>query len=75
MRYVFPLALAQVFINLLMRAPALLQQFGSDLTWLERSFVPGADWLAVLLKRPYVLDLDDAVWLYNPLGEQMTHCW
>jgi glycosyltransferase involved in cell wall biosynthesis len=72
MRYVFPVAVAQVFLNLALRASAIVRQFRCDVTWVERHFVPGADFLGVLLKRPYVLDLDDAVWLYNPFGERMT---
>lgn len=72
MRYIFPVAFAQMLLNVLLRTPALLRQFGSDLIWLERQFVPGADFLGVLVKRPYVLDIDDAVWLYNPFGERMT---
>jgi glycosyltransferase involved in cell wall biosynthesis len=71
-RYIFPVAVAQVFLNLALRAPAVVRQFRADVTWLERHFVPGADFLGVLLKRPFVLDLDDAVWLYTPFGEQMT---
>lgn len=71
-RYLFPLALAQALFNLLLRAPALLRQFQADITWLERHFIPGADVLCVLLRRPYVLDIDDAVWLYNPMGERMV---
>lgn len=72
MRYIFPLALAQALFNLLLRVPSLLRQFQSDITWVERHFIPGADFLCVLLRRPYVLDVDDAVWLYNPMGERMV---
>lgn len=72
MRYLFPVALGQAVLNLALRVPSLGRQWRTDLTWVERHFVPGADFLGVLLKRPYVLDVDDAVWLYNPLGERMT---
>lgn len=72
MRYILPVAFAQIVLNLALRVPSIVRQFRSDVTWLERHFVPGADFLGVLLKRPYVLDLDDAVWLYNPFGERMT---
>jgi glycosyltransferase involved in cell wall biosynthesis len=37
--------------------------------WLERCFIPGAEALVHLTKAPRVLDVDDAVWLMNPLGK------
>lgn len=72
LRYLFPFAIAQALLSLMLRVPSLARQWRADITWVERHFVPGADFLGVLLKRPYVLDVDDAVWLYNPLGERMT---
>jgi len=39
-----------------------------QITWLEREIHPGLLTLEPMLKRPYVLDVDDAIWLYPPLG-------
>jgi glycosyltransferase involved in cell wall biosynthesis len=54
--------------NLALRVPGILGSRKADVTWLERNFVFGLDDLAVLLKSPIVLDIDDAIWLYGPFG-------
>ena len=36
--------------------------------WLERSFAPGLDPLARMIRRPLVLDIDDAVWMEGLAG-------
>lgn len=71
MRYIPPLMVGQSLFNLALRAPGIAAGWQADVTWLERNFVPGMDDLAVLLKRPLVLDIDDAIWLYNPFGASM----
>lgn len=50
------------------RLPAVLGSWTCDITWLERLLVPGLLTLEPLLKHPYVLDVDDAIWLSGPLG-------
>lgn len=67
-RYFPPLLMGQMLTNLACRIPGILGSYASDVTWLERSFIPGLDSLAGLVKRPLVLDIDDAIWLYNPMG-------
>ncbi len=57
-----------MMLNLLMRVPGILGTFNSDLLWLERTFIPGLDPLIQLTKGPRVLDVDDAIWIMNPLG-------
>ena len=70
-RYFPPLLVGQMLTNLALRAPGVLGSHKADVTWLERNFVPGLDGCAGLLKSPIVLDIDDAIWLYNPLGSSM----
>ena len=50
------------------RAPGVLGSWRSDLTWLEREILPGYFTLERALKRPLVVDVDDAIWLTPPDG-------
>lgn len=50
------------------RIPALLRSRDADLVWLGREFAVGYETFERLLKRPRILDVDDAVWLHRPLG-------
>lgn len=70
-RYLPPLVAGQMLTNLAFRAPGVIASRAADVTWLERNFVPGLDDCATLLKGPIVLDIDDSIWLYNPLGASM----
>jgi len=67
-RYFPPLLIGQALTNLACRIPGILGSYRADVTWLERNFVPGLDDLSRLVHTPLVLDIDDAIWLYNPLG-------
>ncbi|MEE4607804.1 MAG: glycosyltransferase family 4 protein [Desulfobacteraceae bacterium] len=71
-RYLLPAAALKAVLNLAGRVPGIAGSRRADLTWLERHFIPGLDDLAGLLKPPLVLDIDDAIWLYNPLGKKMV---
>lgn len=68
-RYIPPILGAQMLLNTLFRIPGILGTYKADVLWLERSFLPGAEALVHFTKAPRVLDVDDAVWLMNPLGE------
>jgi glycosyltransferase involved in cell wall biosynthesis len=50
------------------RVPGLVGSFSADLVWLNRELLPGRFTLERLLQRPYVLDVDDAVWRARPHG-------
>jgi glycosyltransferase involved in cell wall biosynthesis len=50
------------------RIPETLSSWRYDITWLERELHPGFVSFEPLLKRPIVLDVDDAVWLHEPFG-------
>jgi glycosyltransferase involved in cell wall biosynthesis len=67
-RYLPPVMIAQALLNVAMRTGGVLGSYRADITWLERNFAPGLDDLAAVLKRPLVVDVDDAIWLYNPFG-------
>lgn len=71
MRYMPPVMVAQSLLNVTLRVPGVLGSRHADVTWLERSFAPGFDDLSFVLKRPLVVDIDDAIWLYNPFGASM----
>lgn len=67
-RYLPPLLVGQAALNLALRIPGILGSHEADVTWLGRNFVPGLDDMALLLAQPLVVDMDDAIWLYNPMG-------
>ncbi len=46
----------------------LVRSRSVDVVWISRGFVEGYETFERLLKRPRVLDIDDAVWLRGPLG-------
>lgn len=68
-RYIPPLIVGQMALNLALRVPGVIGSYQADVTWLERNFVPGLDDMALLLRKPLIIDIDDAIWLYNPLGK------
>ncbi|RDU96035.1 glycosyltransferase family 4 protein [Trinickia dinghuensis] len=70
-RYLPPIMVAQSLLNIALRVPGVSGSLRGDVTWLERNFAPGLDDLAFVLKRPLVVDIDDAIWLYNPFGAGM----
>ncbi|MBN1974703.1 MAG: glycosyltransferase family 4 protein [Sedimentisphaerales bacterium] len=46
----------------------LIESRDCDVTWLTRTLVVGTETIELLLKRPRVMDVDDAIWLSKPLG-------
>ena len=50
------------------RIPAISRSRDSDLVWLSREFAVGYETFERLLKRPRILDVDDAIWLHRPFG-------
>jgi glycosyltransferase involved in cell wall biosynthesis len=50
------------------RIPAIFQSRDADLVWISRELVQGYETFERLLKRPRVMDVDDAIWLSWPLG-------
>lgn len=71
-RYMPPLAIGQAALNLALRIPGIIGSHQADVTWLERNFVPGLDDAALLLGKSLVVDIDDAIWLYNPMGKSQV---
>jgi glycosyltransferase involved in cell wall biosynthesis len=49
--------------------PGLFGSRRADLTWIGRELVRGYETFERLLKRPRVLDVDDAIWLDWPFGK------
>jgi len=50
------------------RVSALFRSRNADLVWISRGFVEGYETFERLLKRPRILDVDDAIWLRGPFG-------
>jgi glycosyltransferase involved in cell wall biosynthesis len=48
------------------RGPGILGSWQAQATWLERELLPGYDTAERLLRRPLVLDVDDAIWASRP---------
>lgn len=59
-------------LKLLDRATGVLGSWRADVTWLTRNLIPGHATLERLLRRPLVLDVDDAVWLQRPHGAEAS---
>jgi glycosyltransferase involved in cell wall biosynthesis len=54
------------------RLPGIIGSWQTDVTWLERPMIEGVLTGEILLRRPYVLDVDDAIWLTPPFGAWAT---
>ncbi len=50
------------------RIPALLRSRDADIVWVGKELVQGYETFERLLKRPRMIDIDDAIWLSWPLG-------
>ena len=50
------------------RIPAIFRSRDADLVWFSREFAAGYETFERLLKRPRILDVDDAIWLHRPFG-------
>ncbi len=55
-------------VELATRIRGVLGSWKGQLTWLERELFPGCLTWEPFLKRPYVFDVDDAIWLNPPFG-------
>ncbi len=67
--YAGPFFLCWLGIKLATRIPGILGSWRHHITWLEREMIPRLPSLEFLLKRPLVLDIDDAIWLRPPSGK------
>jgi glycosyltransferase involved in cell wall biosynthesis len=72
-RHLGPLTAAWLGAHALTRLPAVATSWSADATWIERSFVPGLEVAAGVLRRPLLLDIDDAVWLEGLGGRSTPH--
>lgn len=70
-RYVLPIAAAQLALNTLLRVPGLISNQRADVSWIQRSFIPGFEWPVHLLRKPLVLDMDDAIWMAGFAGRNV----
>ena len=56
--------------KLLTRLPGVAGSWNSDVTWLNRELVFGKYTLERAVHRPYVFDVDDAIWQARPDGKK-----
>jgi len=68
--FFLPVKFLWALVKIASRIPSVVKSHKADLLWLERDFHPGLISLDPFLKRPFALDVDDAVWLSKPLGVQ-----
>ena len=64
----YPVYGALLALRVAARMPGVAASWHSDVTWLERGLCAGWPTLEKQLRKPLVLDVDDAVWLAEPLG-------
>ncbi|MEI8121287.1 MAG: glycosyltransferase family 4 protein [bacterium] len=55
-------------VKLSSRISGLINSIHSDFVWLNRELLPGQYTLERLVKRPFVLDVDDAIWCHGANG-------
>ena len=67
-KYILPVFALWQGIKLTTRGRGLIGSWTSDITWLERQLLPGYLTLEPAIKRPYVFDVDDAIWMSPPFG-------
>ena len=70
LRYLPPVAAAQVILNGILRLPGTLRSYKDDFGWIERNFIPNFDSLVCLTKGPRILDVDDAIWMSSRFAER-----
>jgi glycosyltransferase involved in cell wall biosynthesis len=62
-RHVAPLYAIGLARDIQKRLRSLTKQRRFDLVWIQRNILPAAEWLIKLVRKPMILDIDDAVWL------------
>ncbi len=64
----FPVYACWSSLELALRIQGVLGSWKADLTWLERELFPGCVTWEPFLKRPYLFDVDDSIWINPPFG-------
>lgn len=57
------------FFKAIAHIPGVLASRNADVVWTSRELVQGYETFEGFLKRPRVMDVDDAIWLSRPLGK------
>lgn len=58
------------FAKIISRLPGVAGSWQADITWLNRELVFGRYTLERFVRKPYVFDVDDAIWQAKPDGEK-----
>jgi glycosyltransferase involved in cell wall biosynthesis len=69
-KFALPYLAAWQGCKLSSRLPGVWGSWANSITWLEREILPGYITLEYSLKRPMVMDVDDAIWLSRPFGRK-----
>lgn len=68
-RYYFPIFIAWLVLKICVRFPDILRANRADVVWLQRELVEGVVSWEPLLRKPFVFDVDDAIWTSRPFGK------
>lgn len=55
--------------KMISRIPGLIRSRSADLVWISRDLVQGYPAFERLVRRPRILDADDAIWMSRPFGK------
>jgi glycosyltransferase involved in cell wall biosynthesis len=67
-RYILPIFICWELLKIIARIPSVFRANQANLIWLQRELVPGIISLEFFLRKPYVFDVDDAIWTSKPFG-------
>lgn len=67
-----PVHAAWMGMRLAMRIPGLAKSYRKQVVWLEREFQPGLPTLEWFVKKPFIFDVDDAIWEKPPFGSSLA---
>jgi glycosyltransferase involved in cell wall biosynthesis len=67
---ILPVYAAWHFAKMAVLIPGMLDSYRNQVTWISRHLYPGYPSFEVFIKKPILLDVDDAVWLMPPWGKR-----
>lgn len=68
-RYYLPIFVAWEAIKIFVRLIDIFRANKADVVWLERELIAGIISLEPFIKKPFVFDVDDAIWTSRPFGK------
>ncbi len=71
-KYFPPLYGVWAALRLGTRIPGIIKSYGKDVIWLQREFQAGVPTFELVIRSPFVFDVDDAIWLKPPFGKALA---